>query len=563
LSRLLFLAFTAATVALAQNTASLAGRVTDTTGHPLHKAALTLRNVGPAPVPQPTFTAESGSDGKFSFDGIPPGRYMLTLERIGYLQKSWRSGPQETSSRLTLTVGQHIGGITLAMIRAVTISGKVTDADGDPVAGVQVTLLRRTYEGDAGFMIERSFYTDATGHYQIPDLAAGNYYLSANAGFEADAFRAVGMRAMNGSSSDQLTNPAQPPQYYTTTYYPNTVSIGTGQNDIQDIDIRLRTTPAFQVKGKISGTVAGHPLDQCRVAIAGAYAPGSGGSSGYSGFRPSIFVAKDGTFDFKDIHIAPGSYFLVAWCYQGWTQEILARQPLTVRDRDIDDAVVNLQPLVDLHGTVAIEGQPGVDFSAHSDANPPLTTTMGVGLTFRNHPHGTNGLTARIQSDGSFTISGIAPGTWNLSVGGTPGTYVKSIRLGSREVSANDIQIDATTAATPLQITLSAAMSAITGMVQTAGGAPLVSSVVTIVSVPHEPGSRTMMTGSDRNGRFTIPVIAPGTYRVFAWEDPDTAQRYNADDLAQFQNQSATVTVKENETGQVTLRQIPASTPLR
>lgn len=100
------------------------------------------------------------------------------------------------------------------MIRAVTISGKVTDADGDPVASVQVTLLRRAFDGDAGFTIERSVYTDAAGRYQIAELAAGNYYLSANVGFEPGAFRIAGMRAVNNSSSDQLVNPAQPPQYY-------------------------------------------------------------------------------------------------------------------------------------------------------------------------------------------------------------------------------------------------------------------------------------------------------------------------------------------------------------
>jgi hypothetical protein len=573
-SRLLLLAFTTATLALAQNTASLAGRVTDTTGHPLHKAALTLRNVGPAPVPQPVFTAESDADGKFSFDAIPPGSYMLTSERIGYLQKSWRSGPQETSSRLTLTAGQHIGGITLAMIRAVTISGVVTDADGDPVASVQVTLLRRTYEGDAGFTIERSFYTDAAGHYQIPDLAAGQYYLSANVGFEAGAFRIVGMRAMNNSSSDQLTNPAQPPQYYTTTYYPSetdrraahAIPVTAGQNDIQGMDIRLRTTPAFQIRGKVTGTVPGHPLDQCEVALTGTDIPVSGASSGFGGYRPATLIAKDGAFDFKNTHFVPGDYFLIAYYRQGPVEKILARQSLTVRDRNIDDAALTLQPLADLHGTVAIEGQPGIDFSAHTDTNPPLTTTMSVGLTFTNSPHASNGLVARIQSDGSFTIAGIAPGTWNLIVNGTLGTYVKSIRLGPREVSAGGVQIDATTAAAPLQITLSPNMSTITGIVQTADGKPVVSSAVTMVSVPRDPGSRTirtMMTGTDRNGRFTIPVIAPGTYRVFAWEDLESAQRYDADNLAQYQNQSVTVTVKENESAQVTLRQIPAATPLR
>ena len=570
--RLLVLALTTAALALAQNTASLAGRITDTTGHPLHKAALTLRNVGPVPVPQPTFTAESDADGNFSFSAIPPGSYMLTSERIGYLQKSWRSGPQETSSRLTLAAGQHIGDVALSMIRAVTISGKVTDADGDPVASVQVTLLRRTYEGDAGFMIDRSFYTDSTGRYQIPDLSAGEYYLSANVGFEAGAFPIAGMRAMNNSASEQLANPAQPPRYYTTTYYPGetdrraarAIPVVAAQSDIQGIDIRLRTTPAFQVTGKVTGTVAGHPLDQCQVALAGADAPGSNGlNGGLGGFRPSIQIAKDGTFDFKNTHFAPGNYYLIAYYRQSPVEKIVARQPLTIRDRDIDDAILSLEPLVDLHGIVAIEGQPGVDFSAHSDTNPPLTTTMSVGLTFTSSLRVPNGLTARIQSDGSFTLAGIAPGTWDLRVNGTLSTYVKSIKLGSREVSANGILIDATTTPASLQITLSPNMSTITGIVETPDGKPVPNSAVTIVGIPRAFGSRTIMTGSGRDGRFTTHNIPPGTYRVFAWEDLETAQRYNADDLAQYQNQSATVTVKENESAEVTLRQIPASSPLR
>ena len=188
---------------------------------------------------------------------------------------------------------------------------------------------------------------------------------------------------------------------------------------------------------------------------------------------------------------------------------------------------------------------------------------MSVGLTFTSSLRVPNGLTARIQSDGSFTLAGIAPGTWDLRVNGTLSTYVKSIKLGSREVSANGILIDVTTTPASLQITLSPNMSTITGIVETPDGKPVPNSAVTIVGIPRAFGSRTIMTGSGRDGRFTTHNIPPGTYRVFAWEDLETAQRYNADDLAQYQNQSATVTVKENESAEVTLRQIPASSPLR
>jgi hypothetical protein len=67
------------------------------------------------------------------------------------------------------------------------------------------------------------------------------------------------------------------------------------------------------------------------------------------------------------------------------------------------------------------------------------------------------------------------------------------------------------------------------------------------------------MGGVSGNGRFTLPYVQPGTYRLYAWEDLEEAQRYDPELMKKWEGNSVVVTVKENGSEQVTLRQIPST----
>jgi iron complex outermembrane receptor protein len=73
-----------------------------------------------------------------------------------------------------LAVG-HFGVATAARPSAPTLSGRVTDTTGAPLAQVQVTVLEAN----------RSATTDTDGHYQLEQLATGTFSV---------AFRAIGFR---------------------------------------------------------------------------------------------------------------------------------------------------------------------------------------------------------------------------------------------------------------------------------------------------------------------------------------------------------------------------------
>src|SRR5262249_34006734 len=84
----------------------------------------------------------TGDDGTFTFNNVTPGNYRITVERDGYIrqdygQRTW-TGP---GTIITIAAGQRLNSISLQLVPAGTIAGKITDDHGEPVAGIQVQAL--------------------------------------------------------------------------------------------------------------------------------------------------------------------------------------------------------------------------------------------------------------------------------------------------------------------------------------------------------------------------------------------------------------------------------------
>jgi protocatechuate 3,4-dioxygenase beta subunit len=538
------------------NLASVQGQVTDASGHPLRKAGVTLRAAGDGPQSRSPYTGVTDADGRYSFNGIAPGGYTLEVERAGYLRKLYRATPHETFSTITVAAGQHLNPINMALTRAVAISGGVLDEDGDPVANVRVQLLR-TYDSAHIPGGGPAVFTDESGNYRIPDLSAGRYYLSAG-GDRGPVFSILGGRAVN---TPVASVPPTRPGYYGTTFYPGEtdqslakpIQIVAGQNDLQGMNIQLQKRPAFQVTGKIVGEPAGCPIEKCQVLLASVGAISAMGL----GVRGTVaHIAKDGSLDFPG-RFQPGDYFFRVMSGLPGRQIVLASQRLTIRDRDIN-AVLNLQPLVEVRGNVAIEGAPKTDFSKLPGAPPP-SVTMQIFLYSPDNPE-QSGLRSNITNDGSFTIGDVAPGIYEVRVCCIPGgTWVKSIQFGSQDARDNRIEIPGGTTPGQLQIMLSRSVAQIAGIVETDQGKPADGGAVTLIGDSLGSGKVSMMTGIARDGRFTLPQIAPGTYRLYAWDDLETAQHYDPDFLKSWESHSTLITVGESAGKEVTLKQIPAA----
>jgi hypothetical protein len=66
------------------------------------------------------------------------------------------------------------------------------------------------------------------------------------------------------------------------------------------------------------------------------------------------------------------------------------------------------------------------------------------------------------------------------------------------------------------------------------------------------------MARTDQNGRFTFASVAPGDYKVFAWEAIDQNSWFDPDVLRQFEQKGTPVKLVESSRESVDLKLIPA-----
>ena len=94
------------------------------------------------------------------------------------------------------------------------------------------------------------------------------------------------------------------------------------------------------------------------------------------------------------------------------------------------------------------------------------------------------------------------------------GFYVKSIKLGDRLLP--DDRIDLTGALAPLTIQLASDGGRVQGVVRNSAGEPVPGAVVTMTA---DPSYDFWSATCDNAGRFEIRDIAPGDYRLLAFDD--------------------------------------------
>jgi protocatechuate 3,4-dioxygenase beta subunit len=140
---------------------AISGRVTTPDGTPIADVSIKVRDRDGA---FETYTTTE-ADGTYSIHGLPSGRYTLAYSHNNY-QPLAPTGQVEVTAPNTTTQTNtvlHPGG---------AISGKVTDPDGKPLAGVYVAIL----DAATGKTQDSYGYTDAAGIYTIAaTLPNGSY----------------------------------------------------------------------------------------------------------------------------------------------------------------------------------------------------------------------------------------------------------------------------------------------------------------------------------------------------------------------------------------------------
>jgi hypothetical protein len=195
--------------------ASIEGIVVDFgSGQPIDGAVVEFRRAQGAATAAPRFvvgpsgeilqapsatTFTTGADGKFKFIDPPAGEYRLYVTRIrGYVPGEYgQRTPAGSGTPLTISAGQKMSGVTLRMAPVSSISGRIVDEAGDPVAYAAVDVLRSGYQdGKRRLIPGLGVRTDDRGEYRLFNLPPGEYYV---------AVRQWDARSTRGNPSSEST----------------------------------------------------------------------------------------------------------------------------------------------------------------------------------------------------------------------------------------------------------------------------------------------------------------------------------------------------------------------
>jgi protocatechuate 3,4-dioxygenase beta subunit len=574
-----FLNFTLISVALAQQPqaqppaapsspeqaakpATLEGRILNAkTGEPVKKANITLRPSNGGPVfggrsisasgpPAAPYAATTDAQGEFHMENVEPATYRLTIERQGFLSQEYGSrNRSRMGTPITLKAGQEMSSIEIKLTPQAVITGRVLDEDGDPLSRASVQFLMRRYvSGKQQLAPSGGSQTNDTGEFRVSELPPGRYFISAN----------YSRMRLNGDAPTRNAS-GKPEEEYVTTYYPGTTDqAGAGPLDVQagqelpGIDIRLKKARVYRIRGKIVAP-PGQSVRNLRLMALPRMA-----SIAMSGFMVGsrALIHDDGSFEMDGVQ--PGSYHLAVAPIQGM-QTIMGKTLVEVGQGDVEGVTLVFGSSLNLTGSFRIDA-PKDELDQFQSQGAKLTfETVRVqlipadGLAF-NTPRSAS------KDDGTFAIENVSPDRYRINVVNLPsGTWLKSIRTGDQEVQDTGLDLSAGNVG-PIQVILGLGGSQVDGVVQDAQQHPAPGIMVTLIHDPPiaERFDLNRMTTTDQNGRFSLKGIAPGEYKVYAWEDLEPGAYADPEYLKPHEGKATKLSLKNKGQEQVSLVQIPA-----
>ena len=462
-----------------------------------------------------TLRAETDRNGHFVFSGLDTGNYDILATRNGYAASNW-SHETRATELVAVAAGQQVKDVVLKLEPAAVLTGTVRDPAGAPVQDATVRVLRRSYrESRASHFIlcPGIAHTDDRGEYRIAGVPSGSYQLR--------------------------VTPPQSAKDSPQVYFPDTTDYRAAQwitvatREIRKVDFALRPGPVARVRGRVLAP-DGKTLGELTMGLN----PIEDGPSGIvqAGFQVSAFQGR-----FEIAGVPPGSYILSA-ADKG--QKFAAIQELVVRG-DMDGVFVKLAPAHQGRGVVYVEGGGAPALQGITVVLLPLDLPCCT-------PHAT------VQEDATFAFDSLMPLHYAIAVDSLPpGYYVRSIRLGGKEIGGKGFAVESDASFT---IALTSGGARLAGAVVDATGKPVAYAEVTLIPVDAGiPTARNALANAQ--GNFSFDAVAPGRYKVLAWETPEDARYLRAQDsdvLAPFAARASSVTLADGERQTVTLTLIPA-----
>jgi len=567
-----------------RGTAVIAGTVVsaEPDRRPIRGARVVLNHITFGVPGETTTTDEAG---RFAFTDIPAGQYRLQAGKPGLLPLSYgATRPAGSDVPLTVSDGQQITGLSIALVRGGVVTGTVVDESGRGIPGAVVTVLRFGYNTSTG---ERTLsftgagsigdLTDDRGVYRIWGVPPGEYVITVDSlerasdsrpGFSevrrlstADVDRAIALARAGrpassaGASAEPTVFPAGEPVQYATVYHPSvvdiaqasTVSIGAGE-ERAGVDVVVRRIPAARIRGTVRVLEGMTPADVAvELRVAG---PAGEVLRSLSMRDTKAPVQPDGSFEF--VGVVPGSYTLrtrpaspgLLGPVGSPSRSAWAQADVLVQGRD-QIVMLELRPGMPVTGRIVFDGKtpPPADASGiQIQLTPSWSTSVSDGAP--------GGLTDR---DGRFAFPAVAPDVYRLTSNQpaiVQGWALRSAIANGRDVLDDGLRVAPGESAT-VTVTFTDRPSELSGTLQTPSqGLTSAYSIVVFATdrsywTPAARRVRHVRPGAD--GRYVLTNIPPGEYFIAALTDIEPGAWHDRAFLDALVPAAIRVTVKEGE----------------
>lgn len=476
-------------------------------GRPLKNAQVHLLN---DPGQDQHEMAITQADGSFVLKDVAAGRYRFWATHNGYVWQEFKaSDANDQGALLTLGKGDHKTDVLFRLTRAAAVVGRITDEDGEPVAGVEVQALMKNDPDEdtddeeqsikvpAGALIPMSTaVTNDLGEYRVYGLPPGDYYFSAvDSGDPELTEENIRKSGMVMSSGDE-PKPNHPPIYYPGVLLQNdaeTLTLRAG--DETHIDFSLRSAKMVSISGRVVG------IDGKPDANASVFVEPRDISVMFTSLRSSSGTDANGKFRIDGL--SPGAYVVRANDNCGG-KDCSAEQNVELGPDDLSLDLALTTPVA-LHGHVVTPRQ--YAYSRNSTvylALSPIQESLEFGDT-------------EVHKDGSFIVTNLHPGDYRVHVSGlADGWYLKAARLGGEDVLEHGLKVTPGVAAGTLELAFSPTAAQLQGTVVQNGSA-VAGAVVHLrpeVENPYRRVSSNAMT--DQYGTFLLKNVPPGRYVITA-----------------------------------------------
>ncbi len=559
---------------------SIEGTVLRTgTTDPIERVEVTLLPASGEPL-----NTMTGKEGHFSFLRLAPGDYAIRVQRDGYLQPTGNGLPQQSlavfqgsadgSGHVSVSTGSlgmvHVDAdqvirLTYDMTPGGTISGRILDPNGRPSVGATVTAFRLAYEeGRPTLFAAKAASSNDRGEYRMFWLEPGDYFVRAEKTLAGGPARA---------------------------YYPGTDNAAAGVKvrvtegmESPKIDISIRNVDSVKISGSLtsivasmqnpsvsSPTTADQVLDREEVLRTKVLQTDRGQNAPQFYLSPidpegifdqpvnlqnRITSSQDraaGKFELANVH--PGEYDLFALITDRSSpspRTYLGRTRIEVGVQDLEGVNLVIVPGTDLRGRIVYAGTSPL---AGSSAFHVQLQPRGLPPGF---PFG-SALSATPDPDGAFTISNVPDLEYSVSVTPLAGNaYIADIRQGGFSIfDVGAITVGGRQGG-DIEIVLDSRGAIIEGKVQATPRQ--LAAGITVTLIPdgrrRENVSLYKRANVSESGVFSLTGVAPGTYRLFAWESVPAGAEFNAEFVDAFREDATEITVSAGGTTPVELRLI-------